>query len=451
MSHALLDGLHPRFAEPSNLDVLAFHEAFADIVALFQHFSHPEVLKHEIQRTQGNLADHSLLGQLAQQFGRAVGRYGALRDALGDVDPQSRQWRPKTPEPNELAAAHEAHERGAILVAAVFDAFIRIYQSRIADLLRIATQGSGILSPGSIHPDLVERLAREASKTATHFLHMCIRALDYCPPVDITFGDYLRALITADVDAVADDRLHYRLAIVEAFQRRGIYPNDVRNLSVESLVWRPPRGKGIDLEPLFQQGAALATLTPEWQPTDNREDLWNKMRHNARVVHQWLSNYCPPSEANELGLSLGVDAPGSVYRKGQKPTVEVHSVRLARRSQPDGGQAMNFVIEILQRRRGYLDPERQSQIDKSRRHPGRGDRGDFTFRGGCTLLVDPATCVVRYAITKHILSSSRLEQQRQFQSGNGATLRATYFGDPRSGDTPREPFAMLHRPIEAGE
>jgi hypothetical protein len=174
------------------------------------------------------------------------------------------------------------------------------------------------------------------------------------------------------------------------------------------------------------------------------------MRHNARVVHEWLSHYCHPSEANELGLALGADAPWSLYRQGQRPTVEVHAVRLARRGRPDGGQSMHVVIEILQRRRGYLDPERQLQIDQQRR-PSPDDPGDFTFRGGCTLLVDPATCAVRYAVTKHILSAKRLEQQRQFQSSNGATLRATYFGDARRGESLREPFAMLHRPLEAGE
>ena len=82
-THALLDGVHPRFNEPVNVDVLAFHEAFADIVALFQHFAYPGVLHDQISRTRGNLANENMLAQLAQQFGRAAGRGGALRDALG--------------------------------------------------------------------------------------------------------------------------------------------------------------------------------------------------------------------------------------------------------------------------------------------------------------------------------------------------------------------------------
>src|SRR4051794_1760868 len=34
MTHALVDRLRPYFFDPSNVDVLAFHEGFADIVAL---------------------------------------------------------------------------------------------------------------------------------------------------------------------------------------------------------------------------------------------------------------------------------------------------------------------------------------------------------------------------------------------------------------------------------
>src|ERR1700693_5655958 len=85
-THALLDGMHRRYEEPSNPDVLAFHEAFADIVALFQHFSLPEVLRQQIAKARGDLVSENLLAQLAQEFGQATGSHGALRDALGDYD-----------------------------------------------------------------------------------------------------------------------------------------------------------------------------------------------------------------------------------------------------------------------------------------------------------------------------------------------------------------------------
>ena len=236
-THALLDGMHRRFIENSHRDSLAFHEAFADIVALFQHFSFPEVLRQQIAKTRGDLASQSLLGQLAQQFGKAIGQYGALRDAIGDYDKKEKKWKPHQPDPTDYQTVFEPHARGAILVAAVFEAFLSIYKCRVADLLRIASNGTGILTPGELHPDLVDRLADEAAKSAQHVLTMCIRALDYCPPVDITFGDYLRAVVTADRDLYADDNLGYRIAFIEAFRRRGIYPRDIRTLSEESLCW----------------------------------------------------------------------------------------------------------------------------------------------------------------------------------------------------------------------
>ncbi|HXD30568.1 MAG TPA: hypothetical protein VN643_05610 [Pyrinomonadaceae bacterium] len=236
-THALLDGMHERFIEDSHPDTLAFHEAFADIVALFQHFSFPEVLRQQIAKTRGDLASQSLLGQLAQQFGKAIGQYGALRDAIGEFDKKENKWKPRQPDPNDYQRELEPHARGAILVAAVFEAFLSIYKCRVTDLLRIASNGTGILIPGELHPDLVNRLAREAAKTAQQVLNMCIRGLDYCPPVDINFGDYLRAIITADTDLVPEDDMGYRIAFIESFRRRGIYPRDIRTLSESSLSW----------------------------------------------------------------------------------------------------------------------------------------------------------------------------------------------------------------------
>jgi hypothetical protein len=69
-THALLDGLHRRYQEAANPDVLAFHEAFADIVAMFQHFSLPESLIAVIRKTRGDLEKDNLLAKLALQWSR---------------------------------------------------------------------------------------------------------------------------------------------------------------------------------------------------------------------------------------------------------------------------------------------------------------------------------------------------------------------------------------------
>ena len=39
-THAVVDGIRGYFTERTNPDVLAFHEAFADLAALFRHFTH---------------------------------------------------------------------------------------------------------------------------------------------------------------------------------------------------------------------------------------------------------------------------------------------------------------------------------------------------------------------------------------------------------------------------
>ncbi|NEJ11060.1 hypothetical protein GR238_37815, partial [Rhizobium leguminosarum] len=167
-THALLDGVHPRFNEPVNEDVLAFHEAFADIVALFQHFSYPGVLRDQIARTRGDLGRESELGKLAQQFARASGRGNALRSYLGSDD--DGKWKAATPDPTLPRATSEPHDRGAILVAAVFGAFMKVYENRTGDLFRIASEGTGVLREGDIHPDLVNRLAEEAQRCAERAL-----------------------------------------------------------------------------------------------------------------------------------------------------------------------------------------------------------------------------------------------------------------------------------------
>lgn len=457
-THALIDGLHPRFIEPSNLDIWALHEALADVVALFQHFTYADVLKDQIARTRGDLENQSLLGQLAYQFGQAIGNYGALRSAIGEFDPETGKWKPKKPSPTEILKETEPHNRGAILVAAIFDAFLSIYKSRIRDLLRIASGGTGILQAGEIHPDLVERLAQEAAKTARHVLLVCIRALDYCTPVDTDFGDYLRALITADADLVTDDPHNYRLAIIEAFRRRGIYPRDVRNLSVESLKWHAPTEEEQKaFQVIFSCPESLRELVPDLSCQSDRYEIFEQTMKSGVKLHGYFVDPKAAKAVEAAHLVLDKGKKDSLFRNDKGvPFLEIHSVRPARRIGPDGQTVEELVIEITQRRRGYYDDVIQKKVDAGEKDP---PTPDFIFRGGCTLLVDLKTAKVRYCIYQNITSENRLNRMRQFlKDGFGPSLRATYFGDScreyyrqltgekKDKKSPLlEPFALLHR------
>ena len=422
-THALLDGLHHRYQEATNSDVLAFHEAFADIVAIFQHFQFPELLRFELSRTRGNLRIGELLAGLALQFGQAIGRSRALRSAIG-VDPAVTNY----------ANTAEPHARGSILVAAVFEAFLSIYQRRVDDLLRIATSGTGILQPGAIHPDLVNRLAAEAAKTAGHVLRVCIRALDYCPPVDITFADYLRALITADSDLVDNDRYGYRIAFLEAFQARGIYPDNVRTLSVESLRWHSPSEQPAKL------GELICKMNLDWDLSVDRRQAYNVSKHNAALLHAWLANPANVGDqfGPQFGLNFSSDPPagtfdGFIRGADKRPLFEVHSVRPAHRVAPDGEIKTDVIIVITQRRMVPRDPANVSA-------------GTFMFRGGCTLVVDPSNTTepIRYSVVKSIWSDKRMDWQRQFEiAQEGMSLSSLYFGSDSSSNT-KEPFALLH-------
>lgn len=466
VTHALLDGVHPRFNEPSNPDVHAFHEAYADIVALFQHFSYPAVLESQIRRTRGDLHTESLLAQLAHQFGRATHRGSALRDALGMDDPATGAWQPRRPDPHALEGAHGPHARGSVLVAAVFRAFLKIYRSCSADLFRIATQGTGTLPEGDIHPDLARRLAGEAARCAERTLQMCIRAIDYCPPVDITFGDFLRGAITADLDYSPEDSSGFRIAFIESFREWGIYPRGVTSVGLDTLAW--PTGKE-QLEDLRAAGnlkrededlrkelkSFVVKAAQNWNLESDRFKVWKDFQRVRKELWKWLrhGDSIGGDYARLFGLVIDqLEAPPTVYRKKGLPTVEIHSARPALRRTVRGSARTDLVIEITQRRRGYFDPKVQKQQD-DRSQVVPEVEPDFIFRTGCTALVDPVSAEVRRIIrtSGNIADDGELERVRRFRVGEtgavGNALDSGLAGSLRLGSAGarNEPFAMLHQ------
>jgi len=423
-THAILDSIHPRYLENTNPDVPAFHEAFADIVALLQRFSNARLIEHQLERTRGRLDEYSILGELATQFGQArkKGR-GALRSAIGKVNEEGK-WEKIQPNPAAYQNEFEAHTRGAILVATVFDAFMRLYNFRTQDLLRIATQGTGVLPQGAIHPDLVKRLAKEASEIALHLLSICIRALDYCPPSDITYGNYLRALITADIDIAPADENGYRVSLIEAFRAWGIFPDRVNTLSVYSLCWDKPKFNKNEKKAI---GVMAEFLRNEIQPIlreDKREKLWEQYQIVQAKLHKLIMN--PGGTAPELckkyGLnyamwekflkSLGIElSPVPLeYEDDEKGVIkiavpkkvllEVHNVRPAFRIGREERQLEQVVINFTQTIR----------VDKG---PFKG----LKFRGGSTIILSlsKTDLTAAYIIVNNITSKIRLKRQVDYQ------------------------------------
>ena len=423
-THAVVDGIRTFFTEQTNPDVPAFHEAFADLAALFRHFTYSEVLRDTIERTGGALYKYQLrpdataspedqyadakdkspqltaeLSQqnpligLAKQFGEATGRQRALRDALGTK-----------PNSDDIKKITEPHGRGSILVAAVFDAFFSIYLKRTADLWRIYRAGGGSATPIDVPRPLADRLCDEAVRLAEQFFQVCVRALDYCPPVDITFGAYLRAIITADFDLRPVDEIGVRDALMQSFRLRGIVPEGADYFSEGAIAW--PRAEGMPPVPNLDFGDA---------------------------------NGLTRAQKDSVGEALRAYVAGNRARLGFAPRlpVSIPSFHPVFRVNLDGSLRTDMVVEMVQTQEVPF-------------HQDAPQLGTFPLRGAATVIIQKPTAdevgtgqaraPIRYVIAKHLHGlegAEREQRQRRF----GERLGLTEGNDPNRFHVN---FAMIH-------
>jgi hypothetical protein len=309
-THALLDGVRDGFTTPSTPDQAAFHEGFADVVALLSVFSLPKAV--ELALTGGKppklenrirlipaaqvstkaILKSMLLG-LGKEFGASLDDEGVRADCL-------RRSAQIEPDPGLLQSARyeEPHERGELFAAAVLRSFVALWSSRIEAL--------GKFGRSDYNLDLVIDAGASA---AANLLTMAIRALDYCPPIDLTFNAYLSALLTADSEVAPDDTKYgYRQRLKDSFASFGILPPE-KSTVPDSGCWLPFAN---DAAIVYQRNHAASMLY-------DKEEVFRFVWENRRA--------------------LGLDDRGYL---------RICSVRPSTRIGPDGFSLRETVCEYLQ-------------------------------------------------------------------------------------------------------
>jgi hypothetical protein len=393
-THALLDGLRTRFTEASGPDQGAFHEGFADIVALLSILSLPEIVAAALgaptaarvpgepirlidaeRVSEENLRNSALFG-LAEQVGQEMQQiHGALRRSV-NIEPN----------PALLASPEyeEVHARGELIVAATMRALVALWRGRI--------EGLGTFTKdGRTHYNL-DMVVEEGVKAADHLLTMAIRALDYCPPTDLEFRAYLAALLTADAELVPADPHGYRRAIRETFGAYGIVPP--ASGCTEAGTWCP-------FEPA--------------NPVEYNRTNFDSMLHDKEEVFRFIW---------ENRAALGIEA---------RSPMEVESVSGSVRQSPDGFFLRETIVAYVQT--ADIFGAAVESVLGCKRPEGMTTQEKIRAFGGGVLVFDQYG-QVKYHIAHPLKDGPRQRRRLDYLMAHGGT-------GPQRLD--RDRFAALHR------
>lgn len=219
--HAILDGIRPRYFERTSKETAAFHEFVGDLTAILSALANKTVRHHLAITLRGDLSDDQIIGHLAEQFGEYL--HGSrerpfLRSAHNRLTM------------DDIRDEASPHHCSQVLTGAMFDflkALANRYKNRNAGVTAKQALGNAYL-----------RLPR-----------MAIQPLDYCPPVDIRFLDYARAVVRAFTIHEPGDPNNYLQLLLDIFNARGLCScTDAQHLqeTCELRAGEPP-------EPDFRQ------------------------------------------------------------------------------------------------------------------------------------------------------------------------------------------------------
>ena len=170
--HALLDGIRPFYIDSTSVETAAFHEYIGDLTALLLLLRRNEVRRRIAKEVQGDLRKDDLLAHMAEEFGIAIGQSDALRNAHDQL----------TLDEFRVRKIRKPHEASRVLTTAMFEILVRM-----ADVYLKGEVDDG--------PAKERTPAQALSDVASRFASVALRPLDLCPPMDIRFLDYVRAVV----------------------------------------------------------------------------------------------------------------------------------------------------------------------------------------------------------------------------------------------------------------
>jgi hypothetical protein len=361
-AHALLDGLRETYMTTLYPPQSAFHEAFADIVALLSVCSTPEALNtgalRDIADAEGVQARRLKLSSLnlarfrrSLVFGMGMELGSELSGVHGSALRHSLALRPST-QAIYRPGFEEPHRKGEILVAAVMNAFLAGWLDRLHYYMQ---------------PDGLDfgRFSEQGAFIATELLTMCIRALDYCPPAALTFSDFLSALLTAHFESDPADEYKMRIHLRQWFAAYGIRPTSEGER--EPGVWqREP----VDLIAYEDMNVGFIRR----DPVEVFRFIWR----------------------NRHPLNLHADA-----------HTQVLSVRTSLKPVPNGFPCEETAVEYLQTITMHARKLADIGVRKPLQMP---DDLVVTLYGGGTLIFDERG-LLRYAITNPVMDRARQTSQ----------------------------------------
>ena len=206
LGHAVLDGLKPYYNEVTSPETAGFHEYFGDAMAIMAALSTREIALLVTRGGPTLLPPKNVVSAIASEFGAALyGNEGYLRGA----------WKKRTM--GQLRGTFEEHDWSEVLTGVYYDLLQWLYREHRK---RIVKEKKKPDTGGQSAYYSMVALNRAATVTAS----VMFRGLDYCPPVDLRYQDYARAVLRADEVAYPVDDFKLRATLSRLFWERGIKP-----------------------------------------------------------------------------------------------------------------------------------------------------------------------------------------------------------------------------------